>query len=267
MDNGWIRIDKELFEIGGWNDNRFDRFHAWIDILLLVSPVSRNLRIRGINIQLGPGDAAISLRDLAKRWAWSVNTVRGYLREMELMCKISIRKSNVISIIHVNEWQKYIQLKTQTDTQIDTQTDTQTDTQNFTSNISHSEQVATSENRSADTQTDTQIDTQTDTQTDTQKPKGKGRKFAPPNVDEIRAYIAQQNYTFDAESFYDFYQSKGWMVGKNKMKDWKAAARNWQRMEKQRRTGSYGIKQEQYDRRRATEVTANGPEDYEGRFI
>lgn len=251
MDDGWIRIDKELFEIGGWNDNRFDRFHAWIDILLLVSPVSRNLRIRGINIRLSPGDVAISLRDLAMRWTWSVNTVRSYLREMELKCKISVRKSNVISIIHVNEWQKYIQLNTRIDTQIDTQ--------NSDSNVFHSEQVVTSENRSVDTQIDTQIDTQNS--------KGRGCKFNPPTVDEIRAYIIVKGFSFDAESFYDFYQSKGWMVGKNKMKDWKAAVRNWQRMEKQRRTGNYGIKQEQYDRRRATEVTANSPEDYEGRFI
>tara|TARA_R110002020_G_scaffold464623_1_gene685444 strand:- start:401 stop:1024 length:624 start_codon:yes stop_codon:yes gene_type:complete len=51
------------------------------------------------------------------------------------------------------------------------------------------------------------------------------RKFKPPTVNEVKEYSA----TIDAERFVDFYESKGWMVGKNKMKDFKAAVRNWER--------------------------------------
>ena len=58
--------------------------------------------------------------------------------------------------------------------------------------------------------------------------KGK-TKFAPPSLDEVRDYIIEKHYRVDSFQFIDFYQSKGWMVGKNKMKDWKACVRTWEK--------------------------------------
>lgn len=61
----------------------------------------------------------------------------------------------------------------------------------------------------------------------------KSKSFVKPTLEELKTYSTEKQYTdFDAERFYDFYESKGWFVGKNKMKDWKAAARNWQRNNK-----------------------------------
>lgn len=51
----------------------------------------------------------------------------------------------------------------------------------------------------------------------------------PPTVDEVRDYCTEKNYSVDPERFVDFYESKGWMVGKTKMKDWKASVRLWER--------------------------------------
>ena len=53
--------------------------------------------------------------------------------------------------------------------------------------------------------------------------------FKPPTVEEVRAYCEERNSGIDAQAFVDFYASKGWMVGKNKMKDWHAAVRTWER--------------------------------------
>ena len=58
------------------------------------------------------------------------------------------------------------------------------------------------------------------------------RRFFPPTVDEVKKYCQEQGYSVDAERFVDHYESNGWMVGKNNMKDWKAAVRNWNRKEK-----------------------------------
>lgn len=65
-------------------------------------------------------------------------------------------------------------------------------------------------------------------------PKGEtSKKFVKPSVSEIddyaKSYLQEKGYlvSFNAESFFDFYESKGWFVGKNKMKDWKASVRNW----------------------------------------
>lgn len=53
--------------------------------------------------------------------------------------------------------------------------------------------------------------------------------FIPPTPENVKEYCREKGYDINAESFVDFYASKGWMVGKNKMKDWKAAVRNWAR--------------------------------------
>lgn len=52
--------------------------------------------------------------------------------------------------------------------------------------------------------------------------------FTPPTVDDVKTYCLKRKNTVDANRFCDFYSSKGWMVGKNKMKDWKAAVRTWE---------------------------------------
>lgn len=59
--------------------------------------------------------------------------------------------------------------------------------------------------------------------------KEKSARFTPPTVEEVKAYASEHGFKIDAERFVDFYASKGWMVGKTKMKDWKAAVRNWAR--------------------------------------
>jgi len=56
--------------------------------------------------------------------------------------------------------------------------------------------------------------------------------FVKPSVEEIKDYCKERSNSVEAESFFDFYESKGWLVGKTKMKDWKAAVRNWERSNK-----------------------------------
>ena len=56
----------------------------------------------------------------------------------------------------------------------------------------------------------------------------KRTRFTPPTREEVHAYCLERNNKVDAERFIDYYTSNGWMVGKNKMKDWKAAVRTWE---------------------------------------
>ena len=57
------------------------------------------------------------------------------------------------------------------------------------------------------------------------------KKFARPSVQEVIAFITENNLNVDAQAFIDYYDSNGWKVGKNPMKDWKATCRNWSRRE------------------------------------
>lgn len=59
--------------------------------------------------------------------------------------------------------------------------------------------------------------------------KGKAKRFTPPMLEEVAAYCKERNNNIDPQHFIDYYTSNGWQVGKNKMKDWKAAVRTWER--------------------------------------
>ena len=65
----------------------------------------------------------------------------------------------------------------------------------------------------------------------------KGR-FKKPNLLDIKNYCLERQNNVDAEAFIDFYDSKDWKIGKNKMKDWKAAIRTWERRETKKPTMS-----------------------------
>ena len=65
----------------------------------------------------------------------------------------------------------------------------------------------------------------------------KGR-FNKPTLDQVNDYCIERKNNVDAEAFLDFYESKDWKIGKNKMKDWKACVRTWERRETKKPTMS-----------------------------
>jgi hypothetical protein len=77
--------------------------------------------------------------------------------------------------------------------------------------------------------------------------KKKGGNFVPPSISEVSDYAKKIGYNLNPEAFVNSYEQKGWMVGKSKMKDWKAAVRNW-------KTHEWGKKQETNKERLAREM-------------
>ena len=82
--------------------------------------------------------------------------------------------------------------------------------------------------------------------------KKTSKRFVPPSVDELSAYIKEKGYHFDAESFIAHYESNGWMVGRNKMKSWKSACVTWEK----NRYGQTSIAKEEPKPRRYREFDA-----------
>ncbi len=82
--------------------------------------------------------------------------------------------------------------------------------------------------------TDTDIDTETDTNICVIN-KANRKRFTPPTREEVQEYCRERGNNVDVERFVDFYTAKGWMVGKNPMKDWKAAVRTWERSDNQQK--------------------------------
>ncbi len=96
----------------------------------------------------------------------------------------------------------------------------------------------------------------------------KRKVFKKPTIDEIQNYCDERNNSINAVAFYDFYESKDWMVGKNKMKDWRACVRTWEQRNKVARIENKGqlpewwnkdFKEERTDEeRREIEAIKNG---------
>ena len=73
------------------------------------------------------------------------------------------------------------------------------------------------------------INTNINTDINTDIVRKTAKTLSTPSVDEVKAYCTERKNSVDAEKFVDYYSSNGWMVGKNKMKDWKAAVRTWEK--------------------------------------
>ena len=68
----------------------------------------------------------------------------------------------------------------------------------------------------------------------------KRKRFTPPTLEEVKAYCSERNNGIDPQTFIDYYESNGWMVGKGKMKDWKATVRTWENRRKNDPPKRYG---------------------------
>lgn len=79
------------------------------------------------------------------------------------------------------------------------------------------------------TDIDKDIDIDIEEDKEKEKKKKATSRFTPPTLEEVKAYCLERKNNVDPERFIDYYTSNGWVVGKNKMKDWKAAVRTWER--------------------------------------
>jgi hypothetical protein len=84
--------------------------------------------------------------------------------------------------------------------------------------------------------------------------------FVKPTISEIKEYCFLRYNNINPETFYDFYESKGWMVGKNKMKDWKAAVRTWEKSKTNKEINN-GTDEKKIGRQSVTTIQANANPD------
>lgn len=82
--------------------------------------------------------------------------------------------------------------------------------------------------------------------------KEKAKRFIPPTLEEVESYCLERKNGIDFERFIDFYQSKDWYIGKNKMKDWKASIRTWESKNKSE------LKQGNFSQREYTDEQLKG---------
>ena len=108
----YIKIECSCLESKLFLDDKYDKFHAWIDLINLAENASKSLRLNGIDIDLEQGELATSVRVLAKRWGWGKTKVCSFLNDLEQSGKISVRTTKAASIIRIADYQPYFLTET-----------------------------------------------------------------------------------------------------------------------------------------------------------
>ena len=83
-----------------------------------------------------------------------------------------------------------------------------------------------------------EIEKETEIEKSKSKSSVRASRFTPPTTEDVKAYCMERGNHVDAQRFVDHYTANGWKVGKNSMKDWKAAVRTWERQEQPKGTGN-----------------------------
>lgn len=236
MDEGWIKIHRQVLHHPMYYAEPFTRMQAWFDLLLLANIEDRDMFIRGNRIAVKRGMVVNSKDCLAGRWRWSRGKVTRYLDMLETEGMIEQQKSNVITCISITKFDYYQLDGIPNGTTDGRQTDgkqtadgQQTDNRRTADGRQH-KNIYNKKNNSAHARTREGV-----------------VDFVPPLEEEVNAYAVSHGISMDVAGFMDYYRANGWMAGKAPMKDWRAAARMWARkgLEKAEQTAREAARREE----------------------
>lgn len=206
MDYGWIRLHRKITENPLYFSEPFTRIGAWIDLILIANHKEGFIYVRGNRVVISRGQVGMSQDHLAQRWKWSRGKVIRFLDELEKDNQIVRQKNHVTSLLSIVKYNEYQSSDTAEDTADDTADNTaderQTDGRRYTNK--NEKNVINDKNIR--------------------------KHFVPPTLDEIMNFFLKEKGLIMTEaesrasSFMLFYESKGWVVGKCKMSNWKSAA-------------------------------------------
>ena len=220
-------LHRQLQDCWVWRGERFSRGQAWVDLLLMAN--HKDVKIPfGESIEvIQRGQFITSINKLSEKWGWSFNTVKKFLNLLEndnMLIRKSDNTKTLITIVNYEVYQYSEDRKIDdVDRPIDRPTDEPIDrpTDREGANLL-TDQLTPNNNDNNDNNDNKNIKRNI-------KEKKPPRRFTPPTLEEVKAYCQERRNGIDPERFIDFYQSKGWKIGSNPMKDWKAAVRTWEK--------------------------------------
>lgn len=203
--DGWIKMHRSLLE-WEWYDDLPVKV-LFIHVLLRANHAPK--KWRGEMIETG--SLITSLSKLAEETGLSIKQVRNSIKKLEKTGELGTQRGKAWTKITVCKYKDYQACEEKEGTEEG----------KAGAHEGHSEGTAgaTNKNEKNERKKEDNIG----------GARKKSRTFTPPSLDEVIAYCKERNNNVDPKRWHDFYQSKGWMVGKNKMKDWKAAVRTWEK--------------------------------------
>lgn len=220
---GWIAIDRCLLDSAIWNTGEpFTKGQAWVDLLLLANYEDTEQYVGYELVKVPRGTYMTTIRDLSTRWNWSRSKVANFLHFLEMQKMVNIKSDTKKTLVTVIKYRDFQDIKDTKKTPKRHASDTRKTREG---NLLYKETREQGNNIIEETT----------------------KTFRKPSVDDVREYCASRGNNIDPEAFVDYYESKGWMIGKNKMKDWRAAVRTWEKNEKERGTSQSGSRAKTID--------------------
>lgn len=120
MTQGWIKIHRQIQENKLWGAEKFTKGQAWIDLILLANHEDGWFFVRGVKVEVKRGQIGWAEETLAKKWHWSRNKVRNFLKMLKNEMQIEQQKSKVLSLITILNYDRYQEKGTTNETSNDT---------------------------------------------------------------------------------------------------------------------------------------------------
>lgn len=212
MQEPYIKLYKKMLDWEWYDDPNTMR--VFLHCLLRANWKSGSWH--GINYSAG--EFITSLQNLAKETCLTVSQVRTAISHLKMTGEIASRSQGRSRIITIKNWNAY-------------QSNDKVDDNIIARSSQDGRKVIATDKEYKEIKNN----------------KNNNRAFVKPSIEEVREYCQQRKNSIDPETFVDFYESKGWKVGKNPMKDWKACVRTWEKSWKQKTKSNSGAYDRTYD--------------------
>jgi DNA-binding transcriptional MerR regulator len=189
--SGWIKIHRKFLD---WEwFNKSEAVHLFL--FMLIKANHKSGKWQGIDIERG--QFISSLANISNATGISVQTIRTILKKLEKTNEIELKSTSQYTIVTICKYECY-------------QDENETSNKPITNNQqTTNKQLTTNKNE--------------------KNIKNERSIFIEPTYNEILEYCSERKNGVDVNKFLNFYSAKGWMVGKNKMIDWKACVRTWEK--------------------------------------
>lgn len=201
--DGWVSIYRKIQEKSWYKDSEY--VHVWLHLILNANHSDKKVWVNGQEVELKRGQLITSRKAISDKTGVTQSKIYRILSRYESEHQIEQQKTNKYTIITIVKYDNYQNCEQQFGQKMNnkwTTDEQQMNTNNNDNNVNN-------DNKN--------------------KKKNKKEKFVKPTLEEVQKYIQEKCLNVSAEGFIDYYEANGWLVGKNKMKDWKATLRNWNR--------------------------------------
>jgi hypothetical protein len=245
--HGYISLHRKVMKNFLFREKRvFSKFEAWIYILMNANHTDAQILLGNQLIDVKKGSFITSEIKLMEEFLWSKSKLRTFLSLLEsqsMIEKVSDTKKTTLTVVKYSDYQDLQTTKKPQKDRQQTTKELRKDTNN-------------NENNDNNVNNDNNIELN-----NSMNIVEKSKIFLKPTLLEVSEYCIERKNNVNPNHFIDFYQSNGWMVGRNKMKDWKATVRTWEKNnfnQKQNGKSTIELDNEQLTtRERAERIVAN----------